>query len=267
VRQSPNIQVVEPQQGECDVVLGRILDEHEAKGVRFGPALAFLDQFGYSAVSMSLVERILKYPQCEVFVYLDYKDMNRWITDPTKTSSFTRAYGGDQWQEAIRLPEAKRRSYLLTAYKEAIKGRIKGVYLQSFGMYDKNGLPLYWLVFCTCSLRGLEEMKKAMWSVDKTGEFRFSDKDDPGQLKLLELSYDQRWLADELSSKLAGRTMTVGTVKEYVLTQTPCYLYVTALANLERSDRLQALNPPRGRRKGTFKDANMKVRFAPPGLF
>jgi three-Cys-motif partner protein len=267
VQQSPNIRLVEPQQGDCNELLGRMLDEYEARGARFGPALAFLDQFGCSAVSMSLVERILKYPQCEVFVYLDYKDMNRWITDPTKAPSFTRAYGGEQWREAINLPERKRQRFLLTAYQQAVRDRVKDAFVQSFGMYDKNGVLLYWLVFCSCHLRGLEEMKKAMWYVDNTGEFRFSDKDDPDQLKLLELSYGQDWLAEELRSRLAGQTMTVGDVKAHVLTQTPCYLYREALGIIEMNNSLQVLNAPPRRRKGTFSDDNMRVRFESPGLF
>jgi hypothetical protein len=108
-----------------------------------------------------------------------------------------------------------------------------------------------------------------MWSVDHTGEFRFSDKDDPTQLPLLEQAYDQKWLADALSVRLAGKTMTVGEVKEYVLTQTPCYLYKEALGMLEkaRPKLLQVLDPPRGRKTGTFADDEMKLRFAPPGLF
>jgi hypothetical protein len=40
-------------------VLSQMLDEHETRGVRFGPTLAFLDQFGYAAVSMKLIERII----------------------------------------------------------------------------------------------------------------------------------------------------------------------------------------------------------------
>ena len=41
-------------------------------------------------------------------------------------------------------------------------------------------------------------MKKAMWAVDKSGEFRFSDCDIPNQLTLLEEGFGDDWLSEEL---------------------------------------------------------------------
>jgi three-Cys-motif partner protein len=102
---SQNIRAVEPRQGDCDSILNEMLASFEQRHIKFGPALAFLDQFGYGAVSMDLIKRILSFPQCEVFTYLDYKDMNRWITDPHKADAFTRAFGGEEWRECVALPE------------------------------------------------------------------------------------------------------------------------------------------------------------------
>jgi three-Cys-motif partner protein len=160
-RQSKNIRAVEPRPGDCDSVLNALLDDYQRNGISFGPALAFLDQFGYGAVSMDLISRILKFRQCEVFSYLDYKDMNRWITDPTKAAAFTRAYGSDEWRGAITMPERARRKFLLDQYKAALKDPNRGnaAYVTSFSMFDRNSQPLYWLIFCTNNLRGLEEMK------------------------------------------------------------------------------------------------------------
>jgi three-Cys-motif partner protein len=62
-----NIRAAEPCSGHCDEVLSSLLDNCERNGISFGPALAFLDQFGYGEVSMSLISRILRFGQCEVF--------------------------------------------------------------------------------------------------------------------------------------------------------------------------------------------------------
>jgi three-Cys-motif partner protein len=266
--QSSNIRAVEPRPGDCDSVLNALLDDCERKGISFGPALAFLDQFGYGAVSMDLISRILKFGQCEVFSYIDYKDMNRWITDPTKAPAYTRAYGGQDWQGAIGLPERERRTFLLDKYKAALKDPKRGnaAYVTSFSMFDKNGQPLYWLIFCTNNLRGLEEMKKAMWAVDRTGEFRFSDEDDPDQLRLFDESYGDSWLAEELATRLAGKTMSVAQVKEFVLTDTPCYLFKGVLKSLEvgKQKRVAVTKAPPGRKPGTYPDdqlGEIEVKF------
>jgi three-Cys-motif partner protein len=255
---SLNVRAVDPRQGDCDIVLNDMLDEYERNQTKFGPALAFLDQFGYGAVSMDLIARILQYPQCEVFTYLDYKDMNRWITDKNKWAAFTRAYGGEEWRQCIDLPEERRRASLLAAYKAALrdKSRAGAKYVTSFLMFDNSNQPLYWLFFCTNNLRGLEEMKKAMWFVDNSGAFRFSDSDAPGQLGLFNDRFDQEWLAHELAAKLSGQTMTVAQIKEYVLVETPCYLFKAALKSLEIANdpRLKAGKAPAGRKRGQYPD-------------
>jgi three-Cys-motif partner protein len=269
--ESKNLILDPPRHGECDSVLTEMLDKLERDHQRFGPALAFLDQFGYSAVSMDLIKRVLAYPRCEVFAYLDYKDMNRWIVDPNKSAGFTRTFGGEEWKRAISLPESERRACLLDEYKRALRGRGGARYVCSFSMFDSSNSPLYWLLFCTNHWRGLEEMKKAMWTVDKTGGFRFSDKDCPEQLPLLARTFDQDWLAEELKSRLAGKTVTVAQVREFVLTETPCYQFKRALQILEtaKDPTIRAVGAPPGRRPGTFPDDDcerIRVKFG-RGLF
>ncbi len=258
-RSVPNVNSLEPIHGDCAEVLGALLDQHETRGIRFGPALAFLDQFGYGAVSMDLIRRILSFPQCEVFTYLDYKDMNRWITDASKSVAFDRAYGGGEWRRCVDLPESQRRSELLRLYKRALRERGSAQYVAAFLMFDRHNMPLYWLLFCTNSLRGFEEMKKAMWHVDKKGSFKFSDQDNPQQLTLLDIAFSQDWLANELRENLAGRTWSITQVKEYVLTETPCYLFRSALKHLEtgKEKYLSVVKQPAGRKPGTYPEEKL----------
>jgi three-Cys-motif partner protein len=262
-----NVILDPPRLGECDAVLAELLSSHEEKGIKFGPAIAFLDQFGYSAVSMDLVRRIMRFPQCEVFSYLDYKDMNRWIVDDTKAPAYSRTYGGEEWRRAIEMPEKRRRTFLFDLYKEMLRKRADVRYVYAFSMYDSKGILLYWLFFCTNNIRGLEEMKRAMWTVDKTGRFRFSDKGDPDQPNLLNLDYSQDWLADRLLREFEGRETTVGNIKDYVLEHTPCYLFSKALSILYREGQLQVPQPPPKWRKGSFASDEMILRFSQKLLF
>jgi hypothetical protein len=183
---------------------------------------------------------------------LNYKEINRFITDNHKAPALDRAFGGAEWKDCIPLPEEQRRTKLLDLYKAALKTRGGAEFVSSFLMHDSNDRPLYWLIFGTNNIRGLHEMKRAMWSVDSSGSFRFSDREVPGQLKLLNDAFDQRWLADELERRLIGKSMNVEAVYRFVLTQTPCFQFNEALKQMENDGRVRVTDAPPERRQGTF---------------
>ncbi|MGA2070278.1 MAG: three-Cys-motif partner protein TcmP [Sedimentisphaerales bacterium] len=248
------------KQGDCKKVLTSYLNDLQNKGEKLGPALFFLDQFGFSDVPMELITRIMANPVCEVFSYLNWGNMNRFLTDETKWSSITSAFGSEEWQEVFKLEVSKRAAFMLETYKKAIKQRTHSKYVWNFAMCDENGTLLYWLVFSTNSLRGLEVMKSAMWKVDKTGGFRFSDNENPYQLALF-ASCTDKILAGEIKTKLSGQTLTVEQVKEFVLTNTPAYLFKESLKILEDAKDLEIISAPPKRRKGTFPDDRITLRI------
>lgn len=262
---SRNVLLPPPLLGECDSLLRELLARHERTGVEFGPALIFLDQFGYSSVSMDLVKKVLRFPQCEVFSYLDWNWMNRFLTDETKWAGISRAFGGDLWKPALGLAGREREQFLRKAYVTQLSTVACAKYSWTFAMHGDGDKLLYWLFFSTNSIRGLEEMKKAMARVDDSGagQFRFSDAQDPRQLRLFG-GVSQASLANTLADMLSGKTMTVLQIKEYVLTQTPCCLFNEALAILERDGKLLIVAAPKERRRGSFaKHPELKVRFPP----
>lgn len=257
---SPKIKTVQALQGDCETLLNSLLDDYKSQGRQLGPALFFLDQSGYSDVSMELIRGIMSYRLCEVFSYLNWDHMNRFLTDKNKWQSLSKTFGGDEWRKVLTLETSERRTFILKAYRSALEGKAGSQYVWHFAMCDANDKLLYWLFFCTNNLRGLEEMKKAMWRVDPTGGFRFSDKDDPSQLRLFQ-NYDPSLLAEELISTFQGKVLTLAQVKEFVLTKTPAYLYKGALKLLKDGKLLKRINPPPGRRSGTFSDEQMQVQF------
>jgi len=254
---SPRIKSISVKQGDCETVLNKYLDDFEKAGKKLGPAFFFLDQFGYSDVSMQLIQRTMKHPQCEVFSYLNWARLNQFITDQSKWSAITNAFGGDEWKQVLQLTANKKAAFILNTYRVALKSKAGVRYVWHFAMCDKDDKLLYWLFFCTNSLRGLEEMKKAMWRVDQTGGFRFSDKDDPSQLNLFE-NYTDDSLAQDLILRLQEQKLTLLQVKEFVLTETPVCLYKNALKLLEEKGLLKVTNAPPGRRRGTFPDKYME---------
>jgi|SRR5579871_1181084 len=254
------IRVPPPVNDDCVAVLSRELDDRAKSGERFGPALVFFDQFGYSTVPMDLISRIMSGDRCEVFMYLNWNRLHPYMTDQTKWEGFTRAFGGDEWKAVVALQGLEKQRRFLGLYRNALQSRGHARFTWPFAMHGEGDQLLYWLFYCTNSLKGLEEMKKAMWKADDSGSFRFSDGANPAQLSMFK-GATQDWLADHLHQKHLGKKMRVEEVWEYVLTETPCFQYKTALAKLEKEDRLRAVDPPAERKRGTFPDLTLQLEF------
>lgn len=247
-------------EGDCVEILGKMLAECKQKHQKFGPALVFLDQFGYSSVPMELVGKILAEPQCEVLSYLEFKNLDRFITDETKHTGISETFGSEAWKAAIKLHGIERARFLQSAYMDALLNRAKATFVWPFAMLDSDNKLLYWLFFSTNNIRGLEVMKEAMWKVDQTGSFSFSDKEGLSQLALLTF-YNEAWLVNTLRHSLAGRTMSVDEIREYVLTKTPCFRFRGALGILEKEGTLRVINPPAGRAARSFAEGTIQVAF------
>jgi three-Cys-motif partner protein len=262
IEKSRNIASYRVKRGDCEVILNSLFRERQERNEPIGPALFFLDQFGFADVSMELIARIMSKPLCEVFSYLNWDHMSRFLGDENKWPAIDKAYGGTQWKPALHIEHQKRATFMLQQYKMALKAKGNSKYVWQFAMCDDSDKLLYWLFFCTNNLRGLEEMKKAMSKVDRSGGFRFSDKDNPLQLHLFS-GYSERALAGELTRRLGGEILTVGEIGEFVLTETPAYTFRTCLRFMEGDGRLRPINPPPHRRKGTFADKQMQIAFLP----
>jgi three-Cys-motif partner protein len=261
---SANVHSVKPVNRDCRIVLNEMLDAAKANQAGFGPALVFLDQFGYSGVPMNLIARILAHGECEVLTFFFWRELDRFISDKSKHSGVTGAFGGDEWLPAIDLAADRRVEFMSDAYVKALRTRGGAKFVWPFAMFDDAERLLAWLFFCTNSLRGLEEMKKAMWKVDRTGGFSFSDKHGLGQLTLL-TRYGDTELAADIKHGLAGRTLSIVRLKEWVLMETPAYKFKGALALLEKQHILKPLSPPPKRRVGQFADETMLVELNASG--
>jgi three-Cys-motif partner protein len=266
--ESQRIKCVKIEGADCEAALNGFMNSRRRANRNIGPAFFFLDQFGFSNVSMKLIHRIMSQPYCEVFSYLNWDHMNRFLTDQAKWASLDRTFGGPEWRPALKLESSERSIYMLKTYKTALGKSGGSKYVWHFAMSDSSDKLLYWLFFSTNNLRGLEEMKRAMCKVDPEGGFRFSDKDNPSQLNLFG-DYGDKALAQDLSSALRGESLGLPHVREFVLTETPAYKYKTALKMLEDDGLLKVTDTPPKRRRGTFPDKyadEMQLNFVSDGL-
>ena len=230
--------VDEPKCEECETAVIKLLDDQEKSKNRLGPAFFFLDQYGYSGFSMDLVRRILSNEMCETFAYLNWQRMHPYFTDRTKADTFTRALGGDEWRQVQSLRDQDRVDRFKEIYVAALRERAKAKYVYDFAMRGPDNRLIYWLFFATNSLKGLEVMKKAMWKVDPTGAFEFSDKfASQGSL----LAYTESSLADDLGQALRKQKLSSEQLKEFVLTRTPEYRFVAAVNILKTRGQLKEL--------------------------
>lgn len=253
-----NIRVDDPIQGECEEEICRILHDHEARHRAVGPAFFFLDQFGYSAFSMDLVSKILKHPKCEVFSYLNWQMACAFMGDETKWRGISEAFGGDEWKAAIPRSGQEKEEAFRQAYMNALRERGGAKYVFEFVMRDHNDRIIYWLFFSTNSLQGLEEMKEAMWKVDGSGGFQFSDKH-AGMGNLF--SYEPEKLAEDLVKALDGKEMAILQIHEYAMTSTPAYRWKEALGMLRKSGELQRVGTT-APMPTNFNDETIRVRIA-----
>lgn len=261
INSTPHINVLPPRHGECADVLREFLAGARAKNKRHGPWLAFLDQFGYSQVPMSLIAEVMSGESCEVLTYLEFRKLGQFITDETKWPAITAAFGGEEWKGAIPLRGHSRQRFIAEAYAHALRQRAGAKFVWHFAMKGENGALIYWLFFCTKSDRGLEEMKKSMLRVDDSGSFVFSDAANPDQLSLLKAGLSEGWLPKHLAHHFRGQTVTVDDVRYYVLIDTPHVAFKKALADLERDGNLQVLGASPARRRGTFPDEEVRLRL------
>ena len=124
----------------------------------------------------------------------------------------------------------------------------------------------YFLFFATKNRTGLRKMKEAMWGVDQSGEFTFSDGTNPDQMLLFGKHPNLAVLRGEITTHFAGRETTVGSIEQFVVERTAFREthYKAVLRELEQMSPpgVIVLNAPATRRRGTFADKAMRLKFS-----
>jgi len=189
-------------------VVGGMLDALEAKRQSLPPALVMLDPFGWADMPMSLVCRLANHPKTEFLITLMTSEIQQHARDHVEESLDT-FFGREGWRSANQRE-------LLDLYRVALQQDAGLTFVRSFAMRDKHDAIDYFLVFGTRNTKGLFEMKRAMWSLDASGDFRFSDATNPDQLVLFGKEPDFEPLIAQLRDELAGRRISVEELEKYV---------------------------------------------------
>lgn len=245
----------------------RFLTSYKTKGRSLPPTFAFIDPFGWTGAPFSLVREIMSYPSCEVLVTFMYEEINRFIGHPNQEENFDEFFGTREWRAGINLVDPKERNrFLHDLYMKQLRANSGARYVRSFQMRNASNVTDYYLFFATKSLRGLQKVKEAMWKVDETGEFTFSDATDPNQSVLFEKEPQFEDLKQKILKQFSGKEVTVEEVEDFVLVKTAfreTHYKTQILRPLELADppQLEVINPPPGRRRGRYGQKTLRLRF------
>jgi hypothetical protein len=211
---------------------------------------------------------ILANDSCEILFNFMYEEINRFISHPNHPDDFDRLFGTHAWVDVPAAGDTDaRRAFFHDLYVRQLKEAAGARYVRAFEMRNKNDATDYFLFFATNSHKGIQKMKEAMWKVDESGAFRFSDATaGAAQLRLpFTAKPDFAALKNDIVRRFAGHVATVADIEEFVLADTPfreTHFKKQVLAELERDGVVAPVDPKRGRRAGTYGDPGMKLRFS-----
>lgn len=214
-----------------------------------------------------IVRQILSKPSSEVLITFMYEEINRFIGHPDQDKNFDLFFGTASWRDGIDIRDPGHRNrFLHDLYLSQLSIDARAKYVRSFQMRNDRDKTDYYLFYATNSIRGLGKMKDAMWKVDESGEFTFSDATNPNQLILFKKLPDFEFLQRQVRERFKGSLVTVQEVERFVVANTAfCSthykLHVLRPFELADTPVIEVVNAPPGRTKGTFADRKLRIRF------
>ena len=244
-----------------------LIDFYKKQRKGMPPTFAFIDPFGWTGVPFHLIKEILAQQSCEVLINFMFEEINRFIEHPDQVENFDSLFGTDEWRQMSAIVDKKsRRTFLHGLYLRQLRVAAGARYVRSFEMRNDKDVTDYFLFFATNSPKGMAKMKEAMWKVDQSGEFRFSDATNPAQQLLFSPKPDFDALRQAIVGRFAGKDTTVAAIEYFVLAETSyreTHYKKQVLVPLERLGKVSPVNPSVGRKAGTYAEPGMRLRFAP----
>ncbi len=220
------------------------------------PAFVMVDPFGTKGVPLDIVAKFIKQPQCDVLISLMTESMVRWLRSTELEPHLIKLFGADDWKEAASQPSGERAQFLCDLYVKKLT--LSGAkFPRTFEMKDERNHTEYYLVFTTDSIAGLRAMKAAMWAVDPSGQFKFSDTTNPQQMTLFASTPNYKQLQEEILQRYGGKEVSVSDLEDFIIAET---------AFLDTHYKRQILKPMESEGKLTIVKTPRKRKFSyPPG--
>ena len=214
--------------------------EHQDAFTSSMPLFAFLDPFGVKGIPFLNLKEILSSGTSEAFLLLDTDGMER-IRSAGSNAGYEKVldevFGGSTWRDISFTSDAKLNSRkLLDQYRRQLRSAAGAEFTFSFEMRKGNGTVSHHLLFATKHIRGLEKMKEAMRSVDKTFVFIDGQSDQPFLFDPDDPAVIRRDVEDYFQKQCSGRERRYDDLKSWIMQETP-YTSANNILNKMRDRR------------------------------
>jgi three-Cys-motif partner protein len=184
------------------------------------PIFYFIDPFGVKGLPYSVLRHLLVPDGNEFLFTFMYEETNRFYSSPEFEEHLDSMFGEPYWRTLRTITGNRRKLETIEYFKRRLLSA-GAKYVVAFEMRNSRNTTDYFLLFATKNIRGLEVMKEAMWDVDRSGNFMFSDYTYSKGPLLIELSPDYSPLQTQLLAHFANRRhVSVAEIREFVLTHT-----------------------------------------------
>lgn len=212
-------------QGRYDEKVGDVQADIQRGAIRAIPTFYLIDPFGIKDLPFDLLSRLLSPERNELMFNLMYEETNRFMGRPEFEPHLDVMFGEEAWR-SLRSSTGRDRKSLLVDYFKKRLFTAGARYVQVFEMRNRSNASDYFLFFATKNRRGLEVMKEAMWGVDRSGQFAFSDYTYSLGPMLIEPVLDYSVLQRQIKERFDRRRgVRIAEIKEFVLTETSFFRF------------------------------------------
>lgn len=149
---------------EFDTAINAILDLIEEDGLNTSPMFFFIDPFGYSGFPLSTIERILKFPQAELFINFMIYDIIRFCEEKQFEENMEALFGCKEFKKVSALNGEEKQSYLVNLYCKQLKNVARAEFVMPFRINTpkQGNRPKYYLIHASKKFKALKVMKDTM---------------------------------------------------------------------------------------------------------
>ena len=229
------------------------------------PTFAFIDPFGWKDIPMSVI-RDMALGKCDVLVTFMAEYVSRFVGHPDKSLQYSvdDLFGTGDYRQAAGLTGDDRKLFLRDLYVKQLREMAGFTFAKPFEFRDMRrpgARTMYFLMFGTHHVRGLDRMKSAMWKLDPEQGVSFLGLTE-GEPLLFEPEPNLDSLEAAIRDRFTGHTVPVRHVEDFVITDTDYTSshYKAVLRSIEERGLLEGVS---GRTKRLTYPPDTVLRFLP----